>query len=397
KVDERSWYACQNGIWFMANSPNGPWSAATSVPEVIYTIPPSSPLHYVTYVTVSSYDPNFVWSSATPGYYGTAISPAGVVVYGTGYNYPAYVGNSVYVAYPLTYGYGFNPCWTPWGGWAFGLAAGWATAASWNWWCGCPAAPFWGPYWAGCYGLHYNAFGGISSWGPYGWAGTSGYAYSHFGAWTGVGGAAGYNPWIGHEWASQYARSYNSTTGMRTVGQRGAVQNVFNGNYAYGRQGAFYNPRTGAAGAGREVTVGNEATGNAATLARGTAYNPATGKTTHVSGIKGNQGGAVDINNHVIADHNGNVYRPDGQGGWQTSSRPLTSTGRQSFESRPENFARSEPQWNSYHPADTERGHFQSLTNEFNARQAGGFRNQSFQMRRPQFGGFHGGGFRGRR
>jgi hypothetical protein len=175
------------------------------------------------------------------------------------------------------------------------------------------------------------------------------------------------------------------------------VQNVFNGNYAYGRQGAFYNPRTGVAGAGREVTVGNEATGNAATLARGTAYNPVTGKTTHVSGIRGDQGDAVDINNHVIADHNGNVYRPDGQGGWQTSSRPLTSTGRQRFESRPETFARSEPQWNSWHPSDEERGHFQSLNNEFNARQVGGFRNRSFEMHRPQFGGFRGGGFRGRR
>jgi hypothetical protein len=396
KVDERSWYACQNGIWFMANSLNGPWSAATSVPEVIYTIPPSSPLHYVTYVTVSSYDPNFIWSSATPGYYGTEVSPDGVVVYGTGYNYPAYVGNSLYVAYPLTYGYGFNPCWTPWGGWAFGLAAGWATAASWDWWCGCPAAPFWGPYWAGCYGQHYNAFGGITSWGPYGWAGTSGYAYHHNGAWTGVRyGDAGYNPWTGHEWASQYARSYNSTTGMRTVGQRGAVQNVFNGNYAYGRRGAFYNPRTGVAGAGREATIGNEYSGRSATVARGTAYNPVTGNSMHVSGIRGDQGGALDINNHVIADHNGNVYRPDGRGGWQSASRPLATTGRatgfrpsegQTFENRSESLARSEPS-----------DRFQPFNNEFNARQVGGFRHQSFQMHRPQFGGFHGGGFRGRR
>jgi hypothetical protein len=190
---------------------------------------------------------------------------------------------------------------------------------------------------------------------------------------------------------------------MRAVGQRGGVQNVFNGNYAYGRRGAAYNPRTGTAAAGREVTVGNEGSGRSATLARGTAYNPFTGRTTHVSGIKGDQGGAIDINNHVIADHDGNVFRPDGQGGWQTHSKPLTTTGSatgfrpgdQTFENR-QSFNRSEPQWSSFHPSDADRDRFQSFHNEFNARQLGGFRHQSFQMHRPQFGGFHG-GFGGRR
>jgi hypothetical protein len=389
KVDERSWYACQNGIWFTASTPNGPWAPATSVPNAIYTIPLSSPMHYVTYVTVSAYDPNFIWFSATPGYYGTEVSPDGVVVYGTGYNYPAYVGANLYVAYPVTYGYGFNPCWTPWGGWAFGFAAGWATAASWNWWAACPPAPFWGPYWAGCYGLHYNAVGGISSWGPYGWAGTSGYAYHHNGAWTGVRyGDAGYNPWTGNDWASRYGHAYNSTTGARAVGQRGGVQNVYTGNYAYGSRGAAYNPRTGTAAVGEKATVGNEYTGRSATVARGTAYNPYTGKTAHVSGIQGAQGGAMDINNHVVADHDGNVYRPDGAGGWQTASKPLSATG---FESRP-----ASSQWSDFHPSSAaDRDNFQSLHNNFNASQFGGFRHQSFQMHQPAFSGFHGGGFRG--
>jgi hypothetical protein len=170
---------------------------------------------------------------------------------------------------------------------------------------------------------------------------------------------------------------------MRTVGQRGAVQNVFNGNYAYGRRGAFYNPRTGVAGAGREATIGNEYSGRSATVARGTAYSPVTGNSMHVSGIRGDQGGALDINNHVIADHNGNVHRPDGRGGWQSASRPLATTGSatgvrpsegQTFENRSESLARSEPS-----------DRFQSFNNEFNARQVGGFRHQSFQMHRPQF------------
>ena len=52
KVDASSWYALKDGVWFVAASVNGPWAVAASVPEVIYTIPPSSPLHYVTYVYV---------------------------------------------------------------------------------------------------------------------------------------------------------------------------------------------------------------------------------------------------------------------------------------------------------------------------------------------------------
>src|SRR6478752_2879760 len=52
KVDELNWYACQNGVWFKATSAAGPWIIADSVPAVIYTIPASSPLHYVSYVRV---------------------------------------------------------------------------------------------------------------------------------------------------------------------------------------------------------------------------------------------------------------------------------------------------------------------------------------------------------
>jgi hypothetical protein len=40
EVNSISWYACQNGVWYAASSVNGPWTAATSIPAVIYTIPP---------------------------------------------------------------------------------------------------------------------------------------------------------------------------------------------------------------------------------------------------------------------------------------------------------------------------------------------------------------------
>ena len=138
EVDAQSWYACRNGVWFVATSSSGPWVVATSVPAVIYSIPLSSPIHYVVYSRIYSYDDQHVWVGTTPGYFGTVVCSDGTVVYGTGYVYPPYVGSSVYVSYSTTYGYGCNPCWTPWAGWAFGFAVGWATASSWNYWCCCP-------------------------------------------------------------------------------------------------------------------------------------------------------------------------------------------------------------------------------------------------------------------
>lgn len=389
QVDARNWYACQNGVWFTATAATGPWAVATTVPAVIYSIPPTSPLHYVVYVRVYRYDANYVWVGVTPGYYGTVVSLDGTVVYGTGYVYPAYVGSTVYISYPVTYGYACNPCWTPWVGWSFGFAVGWAMADDYYWWCACPPAPYWGPYWYPCYGAYYNAYGGITAWGPYGWAGTTGYIYHQNGPWTGVSrGAAGYNAWTGNAWATSYGRAYNSTTGTRVVGQRGAVENVYTGNYAYGGRGAFYNENTGAAGAGRKVTWGNEDTGNQGTAGRATVYNPNTGQATHISGAKGEDGGFININGHVIAGKDGNYYRPDGEGGWDQITKPPTS---QSAGGARENLG-APTQWQKVQPSAAPPQHFRELNNEFSARQLGAQRQQSFQMNRPAFRG--GGGRR---
>jgi len=390
EVDDKTWLACQNGVWFAATSPGGPWAVATSVPAVIYSIPPSSPMYYVTYVRVYKYDPTSVWIATTPGYYGTVVGPDGVVVYGTGYTYPAYVGTTVVVSYPITYGYGCNPCWTPWSGWAFGFAVGWAMAADYHYWCACPPAPFWGPYWGPCYHAHYNAYGGITAWGPYGWAGTSGYVYSHHGSWSGVShGAAGYNAWTGNQWASQYGRAYNSSTGTRVAGQRGGVQNVYTGNYAYGSRGAAYNSKTGIAATGGTTTMGNARTGQSATVGHATVYNPSTGNATHISGIKGQNGGAIDVNGHVIAGNNGNYYRPDGQGGWQEMKKPASqnisgqtrTTGNQNLGGQ------TAGGWQPYKGGQTG-----SLNRQDDSRQIGAQRQNSFQTHQPRFGG--GGGRR---
>ncbi len=389
QVDGKTWYACQNGVWFFAAAASGPWVVATSVPAVIYSIPPSSPVHYVVYVRVYRYDPSYVWVGTTPGYYGTVVGPDGTVVYGTGYVYPPYVGTTTYVSYSVTYGYGCNPCWTPWAGWAFGFAVVWAADADWYWWCYCPPTPYWGPYWYPCYGAYYNAYGGITAWGPYGWAGTSGYIYHENGPWTGVSrAAAGYNAWTGNAWATSYGRAYNSTTGTRVVGQRGAVENVYTGNYAYGGRGAFYNENTGAAGVGRKVTWGNEATGNQGTAGRAVVYNPKSGEVEHISGAKGDSGGFIRVNDQVIVGKDGSYYRPDGQGGWEQITRPPTgSSTRPGADGAGTRQNAGQTQWSKAQPSASNQQHFQQLNQQYYARQAGAQRQQSFQMNRPTFSG----------
>jgi hypothetical protein len=87
RVSASQWYALRAGVWFTSTSATGPWFVARAVPAVIYTIPPSSPIHYVTYVQIYGATPETVYVGYTPGYLGTVVEPDGVVVYGTGYDY----------------------------------------------------------------------------------------------------------------------------------------------------------------------------------------------------------------------------------------------------------------------------------------------------------------------
>lgn len=70
-VSQSEWYGVQNGVWFSASSAEGPWAVATSIPAAIYSIPPSSPLYYVTYVKIYDVTPQYVVAGYTPGYMGT--------------------------------------------------------------------------------------------------------------------------------------------------------------------------------------------------------------------------------------------------------------------------------------------------------------------------------------
>jgi hypothetical protein len=117
RVSEDSFYALDNGVWFTAVSPFGPWSAASYVPAVIYSIPRSSPLHYVTYVRIYDATPEVVYVGYTPGYVGSYVSTDVVVVYGSGWHYHPWIG-TVWYGSPVTWGFGFSfvyNWWYPWG------------------------------------------------------------------------------------------------------------------------------------------------------------------------------------------------------------------------------------------------------------------------------------------
>ena len=120
QVDPNNFYAVSSGVWFTAPAVTGPWRVATSVPDVIYTIPTSSVAHFVTYVRIYGATPEVVYVGYTPGYMGTVVGPYGTVVYGTGYAYTPWVG-SVWYPPPYTYGMAAAPVYSAALGFTYGF------------------------------------------------------------------------------------------------------------------------------------------------------------------------------------------------------------------------------------------------------------------------------------
>lgn len=251
------YYLCFQAVWFMSTTPNGPWKVTNSVPKEIYTIPPSSPVYNVTYVTQNVTDTT-VESSTTAGYFGAFIVGAmfgAILTYGTGFYYPPYLFYGpmypIYRPWPCTYGVGavYNP-WT--GGWAAGR----------------------------------------SVYGPYGSAGTS--------AW--------YNPATG-----RYGRSASvqGWYGGRTVAHS---YNPWTGNYAATAQGhnAYAQWGHSAATNGRDWVQSGHIT-----TTHGTAigYKTSSGNEGVITHHRGG-GTTIRTNNNLYAGHDGHVYKKDANGNW---------------------------------------------------------------------------------
>ena len=235
EVDPQSWYSCENGVWYVSTSPNGSWTVAASVPAVIYTIPPSSPLHYLTYVQVYGATPDVVYEGYTPGYLGTEVADDGTVVYGTGYDYEPWIG-SVWIGPPVTWGCGFEPCWTPWWGWGYDCGFGWGWGFDGFAWDGC-FPPF--PWWCGFHDFDHDRFG--HDWhdgdghrwhdrwngADHGYfASTGANLYHHHDNFGGQRSGTGFNDSGRHQWSGDLGRAYNSRTGQLAAGEHAQVRSV---------------------------------------------------------------------------------------------------------------------------------------------------------------------------
>jgi hypothetical protein len=384
RVDANTYYALTAGVWFSAPSVTGPWVVATYVPAVIYTIPPSSRLYYVTYVKVYGATDKVVYVGYTPGYMGTVVSSDGVVVFGTGYPYQPWVG-TVYYPVPVTYGVMAQPVYNPAVGMAFGFAMGVTAAAM--------TASYYHPiYYPVYYHPGYYPYYGVpccgsvsgnvyGQWGNTAYSGSRTYYNNYGGAYgtqasgtytnyaTGTTGSyqggRSYNPYTGQAQAG-YDRTFNTTAGGSGNVARGETYNTATGRYAYGSSvqatgaegrtissdtGAVSNPETGQAAAGRQTTVSNPNTGASKTTTtaagvgpggtaagRQTTYtNPTTGKTETY--------GAAKVGNNYYADANGNVYKNTGDG-WQkydTSSSPAPASSSQPRSSSTLNSTSQQP------------------------------------------------------
>jgi hypothetical protein len=374
-VAYNQWYAVQMGVWFTAPTLNGPWVVASAVPAVVYSIPPSSPLFYTTFVQIYAATPEVVVVGYTPGYMGVVVEPNGVVVYGTGYTYVGYVGVAVWYPPPVTYGYAANVTYTPWTGFAVGFAIGWGVAHA----CYAPA-PYWGAMPYAYHGAAYGAYGGAAAWGPHGWAATSGNVYHQYGA-TSVQShdSAGYNAWTGNAWNQKTGTSYNSATGRTSAGQSTEVHNAYTGNSAYNTRGATYNPNTGTAAAGSKTTVTNKY-GQSTTVGHATETGP--NGTTQVAKTGDEYYGDHDGNTYKYNSQTGQAQKQNANGSWSNTDKSTSSAYSSSSQARSEGDDKSASASSGWGGSD-------SHSSSGGGGWGGGGGSESHS---GGFGGFHGGG-----
>jgi hypothetical protein len=115
--EDGSYYSVDNGIWFVAADPAGPWSVSNHRPAQVDRIPPNSPVYNAKYVYIYESTPDYAYMGYTPGYLNSYVDGP-TVVYGTGYDYDPWIGDYFY---PRPWTWGFDMDYNPWTGWGFGL------------------------------------------------------------------------------------------------------------------------------------------------------------------------------------------------------------------------------------------------------------------------------------
>ena len=271
------YYLCYQGVWFVSFSAQGPWQVAQTVPQVIYTIPPSSPVYNVIYVTQVPATDGYVTSSYTAGYMGMFVAGAAVgaiVASGTGYYYPPYMAGGFYYPYASTYGYHTYNAYT--GAYGYGGAA-------------------YGPYGSAHWGTSYNP-----NTGTYARGATTSTAYGK----QAVGEA--YNPYTGASAVTHQGSNAYGSWGQSAVSKNGNTAYTQHATNAYGSAGTVQTSQ-GGKGAATSTAYGNTAAGKTA-------------------------------NGDMYAGHDGNVYKNTGSG-WQTYNngswnnvQKPTTTSAQSYD-----------------------------------------------------------------
>jgi hypothetical protein len=353
------YYLCLQGIWFVSPNPQGPWQTAQSVPQVIYTIPPSSPVYNVTYVTQTVYPDGTVVASYTSGYTGVyvmSVSSVVVVTGGTGYYYPPYI-----VPYPV---YGYPVYYPP--PYTYGYVAHYTSAT-------------------GAYGISQTAYG------PYGSATRT----------------ASYNPYTG-----TYARtaSVSSAYGSAAAGRAynpytGAYGATRQGSNAYGSWGSSVVTKGGQTAYTQHRTTAEGSVGSIQTSSGGKAVGKSSASGTTVVGKTGS--------GDVYAGHDGNAYKKTDSGwqkydngSWTTVPPPSSAAPKTQPQAQTQNVQRTQEgqQGRGQPSASTHQGgseQMQRLQKEAGNRERGAQASQrSQQMQRSGGGGggrSSGGGGRSRR
>ena len=279
-----AYYLCLEGIWFTATGPKGPWETAKSVPNEIYSIPPSSPVHNVTYVRQATAPDGSVEASYTSGYTGTMVMGTTVgfsVVYSTGYYYPPYIGYYPGYMYPYYPYYYARP-------YAYG-AAGYYNSATGGYGF---SQTVWGPYGSATRAARYNPYTGT-----YARAGSVATPYGRASA------GSAYNPYTGASAMTRQGSNGYSQWGSSVVSKGGQSALTRHYSDARGSVGTIQ-------GSGGGAAVGGSRTGGS-------------------SGFVGRTGGG-----NVYAGRDGNVYRNSGNGwqkydngSWNSANRPTSQSG----------------------------------------------------------------------
>jgi hypothetical protein len=251
-----AYYACFQGAWFKAPAPSGVWVLADSVPVVIYTIPPSSPLYRVTYVRVYDVTTTTVTYGYTAGYTMGYVS-SGVIVYGTGYYYPPVIWpGPIPIYYPYPYSYSgstwYNPNTGAWarGGTIYGPYGGAVSG-------GTAYNPNTGAWAHG--GAVYGPNGGAGAWSAYN-PSTGGYAHgsASWGTNSGTANANWYNGRTGITGSTNQNYNQYGSWGSSTFSGPNKTVDTQHQSNAQGSAGSFKSS-TGAEGAGVKGAGGNSA------------------------------------------------------------------------------------------------------------------------------------------